>query len=154
MDTQQIKERLRSSLEMRTIRNNMLIMIPLAPLMMWTLTRSFSGTDLLIVSAIICAITILPFLIFYMVRIFRIFRKPEHYIFCRTKLTAPHAGSWRGSMYFTVLMEDPADGRKFIVNTHEIFSTRSITDLNLEEYINSTVTIAYNRETEMVVVIG
>ena len=157
MDTQQIKERLRDSLEMAVLRKYLFIPIPavlLAILACSGLSRSVSTKDRWIIAAIVCWLVALPIMIVCLTRIFRILRKPEYYFFCRAKLAQPHAGSHRDTMYFTVLLEDPEDGSRFIVNTSPIFYTRAITGPLLEDYINKTVTIAYNRETGMVVVIG
>ena len=53
-----------------------------------------------------------------------------------------------------MLLED-ADGYKFVADTHSIFSTHGdLTGLGFEDYVNQEVTIAYNEETENVVVIG
>lgn len=41
-----------------------------------------------------------------------------------------------------------------MTDTHSIFYARGLVGLLLEDYVNRTVTIAYNEETGMVVVIG
>ena len=154
MDTQQIKERLKASLEVTCARNNLimyLVAIPLcAAAVMFTKGRSHPEHWAIV--SVLAAIMLLPFAVFYIWRIIRIFRKPEGYIFCRTKLSQPHPGDMRHTMYYTVLIDD--DGRKFPTDTHAIFYTHSLVGPTIEEYTNRTVTIAYNRETEMVVVIG
>ena len=43
---------------------------------------------------------------------------------------------------------------KFFADTHAIFFTRGICQPLMEDYANTTVTLAINRETGMVVVIG
>ena len=104
---------------------------------------------------------LLPFLItegpilgFCVVRTFRIFQHPESYTFCKTNLCNPKGGNIRDTIKFTVLLED-ADGDKFAADTHSIFHThRGFLAPSLEDYVNQTVTAAYNEETGMVVVIG
>ena len=87
-------------------------------------------------------------------RTIRILRKPDAYIFCSAVLVQPHHSIWwRSAMYFTVIIED-AEGNRFPANTHDIFYTRSITGLSLEDYVNKTVEVGYNMETGQVVVIG
>ena len=52
-----------------------------------------------------------------------------------------------------ITIED-TEGNHFPANTHEIFYTRSIAGLSLEDYVNKTVEVGYNEETGHVVVIG
>lgn len=87
-------------------------------------------------------------------RIFNIFRHSESYHFCKTNLCNPKGGSIRDTIKFTVVLEDP-DGNKFAADTHSIFHTHtSMFGLALEDYVNRTVTVGYNKETGQVVVIG
>ena len=68
-------------------------------------------------------------------------------------MTQPHGSFWVRSMYFTVLLED-GDGT-IVANTHSIFGTsRHQIGPIMEDYVNKTVTVAYNGLTEQVVVIG
>lgn len=83
----------------------------------------------------------------------RMFRKAEHYIFCQCKLTQPHSSPFLRSFYFTVLFQLP-DGSTQEANTHAIFAAHGIIGPLMEEYINRTVTIAYNTATGNTVVIG
>ena len=102
----------------------------------------------------ILVIAVLPILIFCAWRTFRIFQATESYIFCKTTLSNPMGGRFRDSIKFRVILED-ADGGKFVADTHSIFSThKDFTGLGFEDYVNQTVTIAYNVETGNVVVIG
>ena len=94
-----------------------------------------------------------PFFIFCLLRTCQIFQKAESYTFCKAKLSQPIGGHFRNSIRFTVVIED-AEGNRFAANTHSIFSVNGGFFPSLENYINKTVTIAYNPETEMVVVIG
>ena len=102
---------------------------------------------------LIAAICFAPLFLVYLYRIIGIFREREQYLFFRAKLSHAHRSKWVEAMYFTVLAED-ADGNQFPVNTRAIFSTHSLAGMRLEDYINKTVTIAYNEETETVVIIS
>ena len=100
------------------------------------------------------AVCLLPFLILCLWRTVQTFRKAESYSFCTAKLSNPMGGRFRDSIKFRVLLED-VDGYKFVADTHSIFSThKDFSGLGFEDYVNQKVTIAYNEETENVVVIG
>lgn len=106
------------------------------------------------VSWALFAVLLLPFWGFYLWRIFRIFHKAEKYDFCRSTLDRPHQFFFRRErMYFTVIIEEP-DGSKYPTDTHAIFVSHGFIGPLVENYVNSTVTIGYNKETGMVVVIG
>lgn len=106
-----------------------------------------------VITLIVTGITLLPILAFCLWRTFRIFQHPESYFFCKTVLSSPKGGSIRDTIRFTVVLEDP-DGGKFVATTHSIFDTHGSSVLAFENYVNRTVTIAYNEETDVVVVIG
>ena len=95
-----------------------------------------------------------PYLIFCTVRTVNIFRKAERYAFCQATLSQPHGGLMRDTIYFTALAVDPDTGEKFFADTHAIFFTRGICQPLMEDYANTTVTLAVNRDTGMVVIIG
>lgn len=156
MDTQQIKAKLRASLELQVLwRNLVLVLVIVIPVLIFCAISQPDHLEFFWPYALFVAcLMILPVLIFCIVRTVQIFRKPEAYIFCRTALRQPHGGPLRDSIYYTAVLEDPEDGGKFFVDTHAIFYTHGIMSPTIEEYTNSTVTIAYNRETGMVVVIG
>jgi len=117
------------------------------------LAGDLRNPELPVIITVFSAIFILPALGFGLWETVRIFRRAECYRLYRAKLASPHGGQWvRDSMYFTVLLED--EEGKFVVNTRAIFSASRWTPLRLEDYLNKTVTIAYNEETEAVVVIG
>lgn len=109
----------------------------------------FKVTATLIVTGIIS----FPILAFCLWRTYRIFRHAESYFFCKTVMSSPKGGNVRDTIRFTVVLEDP-DGGKFVATTHSIFDTHGSSVLAFENYVNRTVTIAYNEETDVVVVIG
>lgn len=94
-----------------------------------------------------------PFLVFLLYRTWKIFRRAEHYIIQEAVLDCPFGGWGRNTIRFTVTVND-SQGRRHRVDTHGIFSTRSITGPSLEDYVNRKVRVAYNEETETLVVIA
>ena len=157
MNTSEIRRYLWDSLELHCIRRNIglvLVVVPLVLLPTGCVKIGFQDPHFWLLTAMIAVLIILPFLIHGIWVTLRAFRCPEHYIFCKASLTKPHGSTWgRGAMYFTVVLEDPEEG-KFFVDTRPIFQSHGLEGPLMEEYLNKTVTIAYNRETEVVVVIG
>lgn len=94
-----------------------------------------------------------PFVVFHLWRTVQIFRRPEDYTFHRAVLSQPHQKWPLKAMYFTVWLEE-SDGSKSVADTHAIFACHGIVEPLVESYVNSTVTIARNTQTGMVVVIG
>ena len=155
-DKKEIRERLRDSLEMQAAVRYLIIGIILAVFCVLLGMRElrYLETELRILgTAIVTAISALPLLIFSLVRIIRIFRKPESYHFCKTTLSNPKGGNLRHTIRFAVLLED-SEGKKFMADTHSIFYTSGLIGPLLEDYVNQTVIVAHNEETGMVVVIG
>ena len=156
MDKTEIRQRLWDSLELHTIRRDATVSTLLVFIVMGFqgCVSSAGGDGAWIISLVIGAITLLPFWCFWIIRTVNIFRKPEEYFFCKCTLSSVHHKPFlKGGMYFTVVIEDP-DGGRFTADTHAIFAAYGIAEPLVENYINRTVTVAYNRETEMVVVIG
>lgn len=155
MDIRSIKERLRTSLEMVTLwRNLILVLVIGVPFtFFYGLFYGGFGMRFWIFAAMVSVLMVLPAALFCTIRSIRIYRKPEAYIFCRTALSKPRS-LWKNKMCYTVVLEDPEDGSKFLADTHAIFYSHGVMQPTIEEYTNRTVTIACNRETGMVVVIG
>ena len=106
--------------------------------------------ELIGVLAVACAVIYLPFLIFVACRLGKILRKPCSYQFYQAKLDAPQ--SFGRVIYFIVKLEEEGEAPIF-KNTRAIFTTYGIGP-RLEDFLNKTVTIAYNPETDNVVVYG
>ena len=153
MDEKQIQAQLRHSLEFRALWNYFLVTAVILTLfsLFAVLKNSGEGRG---IAAAIYGLLIAPYLIFCIIRTVNMFRRPEDYFLCRTVLRQPHGGLIRDTIYFTAMVEDPEGGRKYGVDTHAIFFTRGICQPLMEDYANATVTLAVNRETGMVVVIG
>lgn len=156
-DRKEIIQKLRGSLERKVVLRELILIGLLWAVMAvicWVKFREPYLQEAGVIMQVVTAVVILPFLGFYLWRAVNIFRKADQYIFCQCKLSSPHQRYWaRGMMYFTVVMEDETLGR-FPVETHAIFASYGFIEPLLETYINSTVTVGYNLETEMVVVIG
>lgn len=153
MDKDEIRQRLLSSLEFRNLWQHFIItfvILGIFLLFAWGRNPEEGGGIALTIGGLFIG----PYLIFSIIRTAKIFRRLDDYFLCRCVLSKPHGGLLRDTMYFTTLVEDPADGKKYFVDTHAIFFTRGIVQPLMEDYVNSTVTIACNRETGMVVVIG
>ena len=102
---------------------------------------------------LVAALVLVPILGVHGWELRRIYRNAEGYRFYQAKLTQPHSHAWGRSMHFTVLLQDN-DGT-IVTKTHSIFGTnRYQVGPLMEDYLNSTVTVGYNEETEEVVVIG
>ena len=153
MDKKEIHARLRTSLEFKQLWSYFLITAVILSLFLlfaeWRNPGEGNG-----IAATIYGLFIAPYLIFCTIRTLNIFRKAERYAFCRATLSQPHGGLLRDTIYFTALVIDPDTGEKFFADTHAIFFTRGICQPLMETYANTTVTLACNRETGMVVVIG
>ena len=152
MDKNEIRARLRHSLEFKQLWNYFIVTSVILTLfaLFSVLRNSGAGWG---IAAIIYGLMLAPYLIFCIIRTVNMFRQLEDYFFCRSVLRQPHGGLIRDTIYFTTMVEDPAGGRKYGVDTHAIFFTRGIFQPLMETYANATVTLAVNRETGMVVVI-
>ena len=153
MENHAIRQRLLASLELAHARSNLILYLIATPVMILTVVLTSGHPEFWPAAVVLGLVMLLPIAMFYGWRIISIFRKEEHYWFCRCVLSQPHPGALRYTMYYTVLLEDP-EGRKFPARTHAIFYSRGFIGPTIEDFTNKTVTIAYNRETGMVVVIG
>lgn len=155
-DKREIRRYLWDSLEMHCLRRDAILSTVLVFLVLGIRScanRPYSGNDLS-VALVVGAVTLLPFWCFWIYRSIQIFRRVEGYRFYKCRLSSPHQRPFsKGAMYFSVVIEDE-NGTRFIRDTHAIFQSHGVMSPLLEEYINQTVTVGYNRETEMVVVIG
>ncbi len=150
MDNKEIKQKLRSSLDMAHVKTTMLAYF-FGLLFAAGIGALRGGTYLVVV--------VLTYLLVGMIMwipalriLLHIWREPAGYRLYRATLSQPHAGFPRVYMYFTVVLEDP-DGGKFLVNTNTIFQSYGHIGPTMEDYVNQTVTIAYNEDTGAVVVV-
>ena len=153
MDKKEIHARLRSSLEFKQLWSYFLITAVILSLFLLFAVWRNPGEGMGL-AVTVYGLFIAPYLIFCTIRTVSIFRRAERYAFCKATLSQPHGGLLRDTMYFTALVIDPETGEKFFADTHAIFFTRGIFQPLMEDYANTTITLAVNRETGMVVVIG
>ena len=155
MEKKEIIQKLKDSLEVSIHRQSLalVLIVTASALGIYTFfhIEDFRNVELWKMLSIITGIVILPIYAVEGWALWKIFRKAGSYRFYRTTLGALHSCKWTRFMYFTVVLQDP-DGAR-IVNTNPIFSTRNGGAL-IEDYVNQTVTVAYNEETGEVVVIG
>lgn len=102
---------------------------------------------------ILFTLVMAPFLIYYGYRLIRIFRRADRYIFCSVTLSQPHYNYLTKAYFFTVIVDAPKIGR-LVRQTRPIFATQSIVPPLMEDYVNQTVTVAYNPVSDTLVVIG
>lgn len=153
-DRSETLQKLNDSLEMRDARRRALIYgivwSVLVPAALGTSLGRQDGT--LLTVGILVGIIVVICLICWRSRRNSILRSPETYYFYTVTLDQPH-GAWRDQVYFTVELKE-SDGSSKTVNTRAIFSLHDIIRPRMEDYINKTVTVAYNIDTNMTVVIG
>lgn len=102
---------------------------------------------------IIFVILFLPFLVFYLYRVFQILRRKDSYLFCTAVLDQPNYHFWLESYSFTVTLDHPKISRRSR-QTRPIFIPYGVFEPLLVNYVNQSVTVAYNPETDILVVIG
>lgn len=105
------------------------------------------------VIGVLFTLVMLPFLIYYGCRLIRIFRRADRYVFCRVTLSEPHHNFWHKSYSFTVTLGHPEIGHR-TRQTQPIFLPYGAFEPLLVNYMNQTVTVAYNPLTDTLVVIG
>lgn len=152
-DNPDTASRLWGSLEMTYWRRQLIFCGVMAVFMLIIAARMTEPFGYWATAGILEAVCVLPLVIFYGYRIWKIFRRKESYIFCRAQLSQPHQMLWAKTMYFSVLVETP-EGRKIPRETRAIFLPYGIMEPLAVDYVNQTATIGYNPETENVVVIG
>lgn len=156
MDTTEIKRKLKNSLEISHIRGELLATTIACVLGAgFAVLSSGKAKDIgmWIASGVMFGLIYIPILAYSLWRIFRVFRRAEACRFYRCRLSQPHSGRWHRAMYFTVVLEEE-DGATLVRDTHAIFYTHGIVGPLLEDYVNQMATVAYNEETEEVIVIG
>jgi len=149
MDTSEIKQKLKCSLEIAHIRSALIVWSFLVAAYVTALTLFWGGFTF---TAILCGLFLLPIWIAYGWRWFRVFRKMGRYTFHKATLSQPHANKFH-AFYFEVTLESPEKG--FITTkTSSIFLARGWLGPLMEDYVNREVALAYNEETGRVVVLG
>lgn len=157
MDNKKIRQKLKASVDMVHVRIQLVIYICLLVFgaVLGLLHPDHRYVPSILPTAIgITGLCGLVFLIPSLGIWFRIYREVAGYRLYKATLSQPHGGFPRGYMYFTIVLEDP-DGSRFPVNTNTIFQSYGTSfGPSIENYVNKTVTIAYNEDTGTAVVIG
>lgn len=113
MDKKEIREKLKNSLDMVSVRMYLFIAgilaLATAVIVLLFSPRSLSGPYKWMSLAFLLALYVAPFLIFCAWRTVSIFRCPESYHFCKTKLCNPKGGRIRDTIRFLVCWRMRAD---------------------------------------------
>ncbi len=150
-----IKHLLRTSVDMDWVRSMTNACIG-ALLLLLLVSLIIGGLEAIVMLGSIGLAVEIPFFIALGRRCWKIFHQPERYrcVQCTlNSLNTPERFSIWGTSAFYVVVEDE-DGSKEVVSTNHIFFPGGLRGPQLKDYINRTVTIAYNPATESVVVIG
>lgn len=98
-------------------------------------------------------IIFLPIPVFYLYRIFRILHRRDGYLFCTATLDQPNYHFWLKTYSFTVTLDHPGISRRSR-QTRPIFIPYGAFEPLLVNYVNQSVTVAYNPATDILVVVG
>ena len=149
MSKSDIRYQLWHSLEMRTLRRDLLLYLLCLGLPCLAISQSRDTAGASVLMALILA----AILGFYIIRIAKIFYCAEYYVFCKTTLFNPQYHPYIRMYLFTAILKMP-EGEEKAVDTHAIFATHGIFEPIMTDYMGKSATIAYNPLTDMVVVIG
>ena len=150
METSEIKEKLKCSLEIAHIRSALAVASVLVAAYVGVMTLFWGDIAFTLV---LCGVILLPIWVSYGWRYFRVFRKIDRYTFHKTILAQPHTSRFVHAFHFTVVLEGTEKGT-VTTKTSSIFLARGWLGPFMENYVNREVTLAYNEETGQVVVIG
>ena len=152
-NSKEIRARLWNSLEMGEVKRNIIFILVAGPVLGFLTAGRMNYPEAKWLSIGMLAVFFVPFLVFYLYRMACILDRPEAYHFCEATLRRPQSSFNRRLFSFSVVIRDE-DGMEFMTNTHAIFGVRNLLGARMEDYVDRTVTMAYNKTTGMVVVIG
>ena len=150
MDSSEIKEKLKCSLEIAHIRSALVVASVLVAAYVGVMTLFWGDIAF---TVILCGVLLLPMWVAYNWRYYRVFRKIHRYTFHRAVLAQPHTSRFVHAFHFTVVLENTEKGT-ISTKTSSIFLARGWLGPFMKDYVNREVTLAYNEETGQVVVIG
>lgn len=150
-DIKTIRQQLWVSMDMAFVKRHFIVLVVVGVLA--GLLGSVKYSDLPWIMPLVLVIVEGPILAFLAYRTWKIFRRAERYIIQEAVLDSPFGGWSRDTVRFAVAVKD-SQGRSHRVDTHGIFFTRSVIGPNIEDYVNRKVRVAYNEETETLVVIA
>lgn len=149
-----IRSQLRSSAEMAWVRFQLILWLifwAACLIVVWIGTRNHPAIGPMMLLCV--SVLYLPIVVFWLVRVWKMFRSIGDYVLCPAELIQPHHAFFgRGLYRFMGVIETERDGR-FAVETHALFHSGG-NWLRMEDYLHRTVTLAWNRRTGTVVVIG
>ncbi len=147
MDKKEIRKQLWNSLDMIQIRANMILV---AVVCLLTLPAYLQAREIGWMIQGVIFFTLEGALLW---QVWRIYRKPEGYVFHPCKLTVFHNHRWMRRFYYFTVVTQNRNGKDIAVDTEPIFGGWGFGAMPLEDYMDTTVTIGYNDETYHVVVI-
>lgn len=150
MDTLEIREKLKCSLEIAHIRSALAVASVLVAAYVGVMTLFWGNLTFTI---LLCGVILLPIWVAYGWRYFRVFQKISRYTFHKAVLDRPRTSRFVHAFHFTVTLEGTEKGT-VTADTSSIFLARGWLGPFLEDYVNREVSLAYNEETGRVVVMG
>lgn len=147
MDKKEIRRKIWASLEMHYYRVILLVAAVAFAIMFFPFLGRYTP------GVVITLLVFLPFLGFYIWRVFQIFRYPEQYVFTSCKLEKFHFSAFWRTAFFDLRLEIPEVG---VVHdeTAAIFAAHGLGTPLIEDYVNREVQVGYNRFTGRIVIIG
>ncbi len=106
--------------------------------------------DIMIASIMLCSFMCLPLIFYYFGTLIQLMRHIERYRFYEVMLNKP-CSDMRRTLYFIVEFQDE-NGDTIRINTNTVFRIDSIWEQPLEDYINKTAQIAYDKTKDRIVV--
>lgn len=150
------KEEIRQSLDLKYYKFQLYLLMIIYGAMAGFMFILFALNGLLGTGLVIAGILLLlysPFLFYYLYRYFRVLRHPDAFEFYEAFLNEPHLSFYYRTNYFTVTFVDNS-GRTVRADTKAIFGPGRVPLLPFfDDYFNQKVLIAYNSESEEVIVI-
>ncbi len=155
------KELFKSSVEYKYSRNyallflvidlGVILLISMFSLpLIFEVEDSKTGFEIFMVLLLSFSLIFVPFILYYVIRNIRLLKDVENYTFHETEFK--EINDFFKTMYFTIVINH--DNKKIKVDTRAIFYGGFAAFLpKVSEFINKKVLVAYNAQTEKVVVI-
>ena len=102
----------------------------------------------------ILLVIILLIIFFEIKRYFRLFRKINCYEVVEIKLTKAQLSPFHFGLYCFTLRFNTKNKKIFIRNTRKMFSVHRWFTFSLDDYLERTVRIAYNQETDTLIILN
>lgn len=103
---------------------------------------------------LVFALMFLPFVLFALYKYRALFKNLNDYEIYEVRLDHPGTSYWyRGAIYYTVTIETKA-GYRVSMDTKPLWSGGAFASFRLDEYNNKKIKIAYNEQTDKMMVLG